>query len=63
MWVQLDYAYFLAAVAKGVIGGVFGFVWLTSAPAGVGFGVMPRVADGGMEHRRDARARLCSRYR
>lgn len=36
MWVQLDYAYFLAAVAKGVIGSLFGFVYLAQAPAGVG---------------------------
>jgi hypothetical protein len=37
MWVQLDYAYFVAAVAKGVIGSIFGFVFLAQAPAGVGF--------------------------
>jgi Family of unknown function (DUF7010) len=36
MWVQLDYAYFLAAVAKGVIGAVFGFALVNQAGMGVG---------------------------
>jgi hypothetical protein len=36
MWVQLDYSYFLAAVAKGVIGSLFGFAFLQLAPVGVG---------------------------
>jgi hypothetical protein len=36
MWVQLDYSYFLAAVAKGVVASLFGFAFLHLAPAGVG---------------------------
>jgi hypothetical protein len=36
MWVQLDYAYFLAALAKGVVASLFGFAFLHLAPAGVG---------------------------
>jgi hypothetical protein len=36
MWVQLDYAYFLAAVMKGVIASAFGFAFPGQAPAGVG---------------------------
>jgi hypothetical protein len=36
MWVQLDYAYFLAAVLKGVIAAGFGFALPGQAPAGVG---------------------------
>jgi len=37
MWLQLDYAYFLAAVAKGIIGATFGFMFLEQSAVGVGF--------------------------
>ena len=49
MWVQLDYAYFVAAIANGAIAASRGFVFVDPAPAGVGIAsVLVSLARGGV---------------
>ena len=55
MWLQLDYAYFLAAVAKGIIGATFGFVFLEQSAVGVGFASAAVSLLAGWSVYRDAR--------
>ena len=55
MWLQLDYAYFLAAVAKGVIGAAFGFLFVQHAAVGVGFASAAVSLLAGWSVDRDAR--------
>ncbi len=55
MWLQLDYAYFLAAVAKGVIGAAFGFVFVEQAAVGVGLASAAVSLLAGWSVYRDAR--------